>query len=70
MKILLKSFFYFILIFIFEAENRNTKVMNKNLFTGPEPWEKWETKLVIYSILTGIALLIILGVIINSTILS
>ncbi|MBO8128169.1 MAG: hypothetical protein H0Z39_03085 [Peptococcaceae bacterium] len=34
-----------------------------------EPWEPWETKLVWYSIGIGIAGLVILGVIINATIL-
>ncbi len=43
--------------------------MDKNLFTNPEPWEKWESKLVIYSILLGIIALVILGIIINITIL-
>ncbi len=34
----------------------------ENMFTSPgHPWEKWETKLVIYSILTGIVGLIVLG---------
>ena len=34
----------------------------ENMFTTPKQnWEKWETKLVIYSILTGIVGLIVLG---------
>ncbi len=43
--------------------------MKDNMFTSPEPWEKWETKLVVYSILTGIAGLIVLGILINWLIL-
>jgi len=43
--------------------------MNENLFTNPEPWEKWESKLVVYSILLGIAGLIVLGLLINWLIL-
>ncbi len=43
--------------------------MKDNLFTSPEPWEKWESKLVLYSILLGIAGLVILGALINWLIL-
>jgi hypothetical protein len=43
--------------------------MKENLFTNPEPWEKWESKLVIYSILIGISALILLGLYINYSIL-
>jgi len=42
---------------------------NQSLFTNPEPWEKWEGKLVAYSILTGIAGLVVLGILINWLIL-
>jgi len=42
---------------------------NQNLFTPSEPWEKWESKLVFYSILTGVAAIIILGILINWLIL-
>ncbi len=42
---------------------------NENLFTNPEPWAKWESKLVVYSILTGIAALVVLGILINWLIL-
>ena len=41
----------------------------KSIFTTPEPWEKWESKLVIYSILIGITGLIVLGILINLLIL-
>ncbi len=41
----------------------------QELFTRPEPWAKWETKLVLYSILAGIAGLIVLGILINVYIL-
>ena len=48
-----------------EQENLN----EKSIFTSPEPWEKWESKLVIYSILIGIAGLVVLGALINWLIL-
>jgi len=35
-----------------------------------EPWEFWETKLVMWSILIGIGCLVVLGAIINLTILN
>ena len=35
-----------------------------------EPWDAWETQLVLYSIVIGIGGLIVLGVLINVTILS
>jgi cytochrome b561 len=41
----------------------------EELFTNPEPWQKWETKLVGYSILIAIIGLFILGVLINWLIL-
>lgn len=39
------------------------------LFTNPEPWEPWENKLVIWSIIIAIIGLSILGVLINWLIL-
>lgn len=36
----------------------------------PEPWEFWETKLVMWSLVIGIGALVVLGGIINITILS
>ena len=41
-----------------------------SLFTDPEPWESWETKLVIWCIGLGIAGLVILGWLVNVFILS
>lgn len=35
-----------------------------------EPWEDWESKLVIYSLAIGIATLIIMGIVINVFILN
>lgn len=35
-----------------------------------EPWEPWETKLISYSLIFGVLALIILGIIINMTILN
>ncbi|WP_316977711.1 hypothetical protein [Shumkonia mesophila] len=36
---------------------------------APEPWEKWETQLVVWSVGIGIAGLIVLGTLINIFIL-
>lgn len=41
------------------------KTESENLFGNPEPWESWESKLVIYSILIAIVGLVILGILIN-----
>jgi cytochrome b561 len=51
-----------------------TKETEKNpqveeLFTNPEPWEQWESKLVVWSITIAIIGLAILGVLINWLIL-
>lgn len=40
------------------------------LFTGPEPWEPWETALVLWCLGLGIAGLLALGWLINAFILS
>ncbi len=45
-------------------KNRSQDHSNE-LFTNPEPWESWESKLVIYSILIAIVGLFILGLLIN-----
>jgi len=49
-------------------ENHTNKQV-EDLFTNPEPWEKWETELVIGSIIIAIVSLIILGILINWLIL-
>ncbi len=36
----------------------------------PEPWEPWETQLVVWSLGIGLVALVVLGVIINLTILN
>lgn len=41
----------------------------EELFTNPEPWEPWESKLVIGSIITAIVGLVVLGILINWLIL-
>ena len=41
----------------------------QELLSDPEPWEDWESKLVIYSILIAIIGLVILGALINWLIL-
>lgn len=48
--------------------SENKKSVSKNvdeLFTNPEPWESWESKLVLWSILAAIIGLVILGFLIN-----
>lgn len=35
-----------------------------------EPWESWETRLCVWSLGIGIAALVVLGVVVNMTILS
>lgn len=50
----------------------NKKPLNPEideLFSHPEPWEKWETKLVSYSIIIAVLGLFILGILINWLIL-
>lgn len=37
---------------------------------APEPWEKWETQLVVWSVGIGVAGLIVLGTLINIFILN
>ncbi len=39
------------------------------LFTNPEPWEKWESKLVFGSIIIAVFSLTILGILINQFLL-
>jgi len=46
-------------------ENHTLEDQTKDLFTNPEPWEKWESKLVIYSIIIAVVGLVILGLLIN-----
>ena len=47
-----------------EAEKNHSQEMEQ-MFTHPEPWEKWESKLVFGSIITAIIALTILGILIN-----
>ncbi len=47
----------------------NKKEHIDELFTNPEPWENWENKLVVWSIVSAIVSLIILGFFINWLIL-
>lgn len=46
-----------------------TRAHVDELFTNPEPWEKWEKKLVIWSLIIAIIGLVILGFLINWLIL-
>jgi cytochrome b561 len=41
----------------------------QELLSDPEPWENWESKLVVYSIIVAIIGLIVLGILINWLIL-
>jgi cytochrome b561 len=43
----------------------HTESQVEELFTNPEPWEKWETKLVWGSIIIATLSLLILGIVIN-----
>lgn len=42
----------------------------EELLGDPEPWEAWETKLVLYSIGIAIVGLVVLGILVNTFILS
>jgi len=53
---------------IFMQPNETNKELEQ-LFTNPEPWEKWESKLVFGSIIVAIISLTILGFLINSFLL-
>jgi len=46
-------------------ENTTPEDQTRELFTNPEPWESWETKLVVYSLVIGGLGLVILGALIN-----
>ena len=48
---------------------KTTKEHVEELFTNPEPWERWESKLVVWSIVAAIISLFILGALINWLIL-
>ena len=50
-------------------DKKSTENDVEELFTNPEPWEAWESKLVIWSILAAFVSLIILGILINWLIL-
>ncbi len=41
----------------------------EELFTNPEPWEKWESKLVIWSLISAAIGITVLGILINWLIL-
>ena len=49
--------------------SKNPQPELEQLFTNPEPWEKWESKLVFGSIIVAIISLTILGILINSFLL-
>lgn len=52
-------------------ENRSRELTSAEELLGePEPWESWETKLVLYSIGSAFIGLVILGYLVNTFILS
>ncbi len=54
-----------------EAEIDRNQITQEDLaFTTAEPWEAWETQLVMWSLGIGIAGLIVLGTLINIFILN
>ncbi len=50
-------------------KNTETDPHIEELFTQPEPWEPWESKLVFGSLIIAVIGLVILGVLINWLIL-
>jgi len=51
------------------TEETKSQSQTEELFTNPEPWEAWESKLVVWSIAIAIIGLAILGLLINWLIL-
>ena len=51
------------------TEETKSESQVEELFTNPEPWESWESKLVVWSITIAFIGLAILGVLINWLIL-
>ena len=50
--------------------NDNEINSEESLFSDPEPWESWETSLVMWCIGIGVVGLIILGWLVNTLILN
>ena len=50
-------------------QSEKTSPQLDELFSNPEPWEAWESRLVWGSIIVAIAALSILGILINSFLL-
>lgn len=50
--------------------NENEINLEESLFSDPEPWESWETSLVMWCIGIGVVGLIILGWLVNTLILN
>lgn len=46
-------------------ENVGKLLSNQSVLGEPEPWEKWETQLCLWSIGIGLAGLVILGVLVD-----
>jgi len=56
-----------------EKQNSTLSAMNEtektDLFDNPEPWSKYETKLVLYSFVSAIVLLVVFGFLVNKYLL-
>jgi len=46
------------------------EIDTEGMLDNPEPWEDWETKLVLWSLGIGVTCLVVFGIIINMTILN
>ncbi|MFW6415341.1 MAG: hypothetical protein ACOCZ2_03400 [Thermodesulfobacteriota bacterium] len=49
--------------------SQEQKDFNEEVAPEPEPWEEWEGRMVKYSLLIGVAALIVLGSLVNIFIL-
>ncbi|MDH3672295.1 MAG: hypothetical protein OES46_14235 [Gammaproteobacteria bacterium] len=49
--------------------NGKEEIHQESLLGEPEPWESWETKLVLYSLVIGAVGLVVLGALVNAFIL-
>ncbi len=49
--------------------NAEQEVHQEALLGEPEPWESWETKLVVWSLVIGAVGLVVLGALVNAFIL-
>jgi len=52
------------------ATGLNLKDVDESALGNPEPWESWETSLVLWSLVIGVGGLVVLGTLINLFLLS